>query len=43
VYARVVSSVAEQHGYRCGIEFTDVDLPARQVIRQFVDSQLGAV
>jgi adenylate cyclase len=43
VYARVVSSVAEQHGYRCGVEFTDVDLPARQVIRQFVDSQLGAV
>jgi adenylate cyclase len=43
VYARVVSSTAEQHGYRCGIEFTDVELPARQVIKQFVDSQLGAV
>ena len=43
VYARVVSSTAEQHGYRCGIEFTDVDLPARQVIKQFVDSQLGAM
>jgi adenylate cyclase len=43
VYARVVSSAAEQHGYRCGIEFTDVDLPARQVIKQFVDSQLGSV
>lgn len=42
IYARVVSSVAEQHGYRCSVEFTDVDLPARQVIKQFVDSQLGA-
>lgn len=43
VYARVVSATAEQHGYRCGIEFTDIDLAARQVIKQFVDSQLGAV
>jgi adenylate cyclase len=43
IYARVVSSAAEQHGYRCGVEFTDIDLPARQVIKQFVDSQLGAV
>jgi adenylate cyclase len=43
VYARVVSAAAEQHGYRCGIEFTDIDLAARQVIKQFVDSQLGAV
>lgn len=42
VYARVVSASAEQHGYRCGIEFTDIDLPARQVIRQFVDSQVCA-
>lgn len=43
IYARVVSSAAEQHGYRCGVEFTEIDLPARQVIKQFVDSQLGAV
>lgn len=42
VYARVVSASPEQHGYRCGIEFTDVDLSARQVIKQFVDSQLCA-
>jgi len=43
VYARIVSAAAEQHGYRCGIEFTDIDLAGRQVIKQFVDSQLGAV
>jgi adenylate cyclase len=43
VHARVVSAAAEQHGYRCGIEFTNIDLPGRQAIKQFVDSQLGAV
>ena len=43
VYARIVSAAAEQHGYRCGIEFTNIDLAGRQVIKQFVDSQLGAV
>jgi adenylate cyclase len=43
VYARIVSAAAEQQGYRCGIEFTRIDSAGRQAIKQFVDSQIGAV
>lgn len=43
VYARIVSADAEQQGYRCSIEFTDIDLAGRQTIKQFVDSQVCAV
>jgi hypothetical protein len=43
VYARIVSAAAEQHGYRCGIEFTDIDIAGRQAVKQFVDSQIGTV
>jgi adenylate cyclase len=43
VYARIVSAAAEQNGYRCGIEFTDIDSAGRQALKQYVDSQIGAV
>lgn len=43
VYARIVSADPEQQGYRCSIEFTDIDLAGRQTIKQFVDSQVCAI
>jgi adenylate cyclase len=43
VYARIVSADAEQQGYRCSVEFTDIDLAGRQTIKQFVDSQVCAI
>ena len=43
VRARIISAAAEQQGYRCGIEFTEIDLAGRQAIKQFVDNQIGAV
>ncbi|HET8709915.1 MAG TPA: adenylate/guanylate cyclase domain-containing protein [Spongiibacteraceae bacterium] len=42
IYARIVTSDAEQQGYRCSLEFTDIDLVGRQTIKQYVDSQVGA-
>lgn len=42
IYARIVTSDAEQQGYRCSMEFTDIDLVGRQTIKQFVDNQVGA-
>ncbi len=42
VHARIVSATAEQHGYRCGVEITEIDLAGRQALKQFVDSQIGA-
>lgn len=43
VYARIVTADAEQQGYSCSMEFTDIDLVGRQTIKQFVDSQIGTV
>jgi adenylate cyclase len=43
IYARIVSTDPEQQGYRCGFEFTDIDLAGRQTIKQFVDSQVCAI
>jgi adenylate cyclase len=43
IYARIVTADAEQQGYRCSMEFTDIDLVGRQAIKQFVDSQVGTV
>ncbi len=42
IYARVVTADAEQQGYRCSMEFTNIDLVGRQTIKQFVDNQVGA-
>ncbi len=42
IYARIVTSDTEQQGYRCCMEFTDIDLVGRQTIKQFVDNQVGA-
>lgn len=42
IYARIVAADAEQQGYRCSMEFTDIDLVGRQTIKQFVDNQVGA-
>ena len=42
IYARIVTADTEQHGYRCCMEFTDIDLVGRQTIKQFVDNQVGA-
>ncbi len=42
IYARIVTADAEQQGYRCSMEFTDIDLVGRQTIKQFVDNQVGA-
>ncbi|MDB6062660.1 MAG: adenylate cyclase [Verrucomicrobiaceae bacterium] len=43
VYARIVSADLEQQGYRCSMEFTDIDVAGRLTIKQFVDSQVCAV
>jgi adenylate cyclase len=43
IYARIVTADSEQQGYRCSMEFTDIDLVGRQTIKQFVDSQVGAM
>ncbi len=43
IYARIVTADAEQQGYRCSMEFTDIDLVGRQTIKQFVDSQIGTI
>lgn len=40
VYARVVTADSVSDGFNCSMEFTDIDLPARQAIKQFVDSQI---
>lgn len=42
IYARIVTADPEQQGYRCSMEFTDIDLVGRQTIKQFVDNQVGA-
>ncbi len=42
IYARIVTADPEQQGYRCSMEFTDIDLIGRQTIKQFVDNQVGA-
>lgn len=42
IYARVVTADAEQQGYSCSMEFTDIDLVGRQTIKQFVDNHVGA-
>ncbi|QSA97867.1 adenylate/guanylate cyclase domain-containing protein [Methylococcus sp. EFPC2] len=42
VYARIVAPPdKENEGYRCRMEFTDIDMEGQQVIKQFVDSQLS--
>jgi adenylate cyclase len=42
VYARMVSPQEEEpEGYRCRMEFTDIDTDGQQTIKRFVDSQLG--
>lgn len=43
IYARIVTADSEQQGFRCSMEFTDIDLVGRQTIKQFVDSQVCAV
>ena len=43
IYARIVMADSEQQGYRCSMEFTDIDLVGRQTIKQFVDSHVGAM
>lgn len=43
VYARIISADPEQQGYRCSVEFTDIDLVGRQTIKQFVDSQVCVI
>lgn len=40
IYARVVKMATDLPGYRCSIEFTGIDRPGRQAIKQFVDSQV---
>jgi len=42
VYARVISADAGADGYRCSMEFTDIDMVGQQTIKQFVDSQIRA-
>lgn len=42
VYARIVSPLQpESDGYRCRMEFTDIDTEGQLAIKQFVDSQLA--
>jgi adenylate cyclase len=43
IYARIVVADTDQQGYRCSLEFTDIDLVGRQTIKQFVDSHVGTV
>ena len=40
VYARVISAVSDSDGFRCSMEFTDIDMAGQQTIKQFVDSQI---
>lgn len=42
VYARVVATDAGADGYRCSMEFTDIDIAGQQTIKQFVDSRIRA-
>ena len=43
VYARIVSPLEpEPEGFRCRMEFTDIDTEGQQTIKRFVDSQLGS-
>lgn len=42
VYARVVTTAdAPPDGFRCSMEFTDIDMAAQQAIKQFVDNQIA--
>ena len=43
IYARIVAADAEQQGYRCSMEFTEIDLVGRQTIKQYVDNYVGAL
>ena len=40
VYARVISAESGAEGFRCSMEFTDIDMAGQQTIKQFVDSQI---
>ncbi len=40
IYARIIKAESDLPGYRCSMEFTDVDLAGQQAIKQFVDSQV---
>jgi len=42
IYARAVAISAEANGYRCSMEFTDIDMAGQSTIKQFVDSQISA-
>ncbi|NJD06854.1 MAG: adenylate cyclase [Methylococcaceae bacterium] len=43
VYARIVSPLEQEgSGFRCRMEFTDIDAEGQQTIKRFVDSQLGS-
>lgn len=40
IYARVISADTGGEGFRCSMEFTDMDRAGQQAIKQFVDSQI---
>lgn len=40
IYARVISADSGGEGFRCSMEFMDIDRAGQQAIKQFVDSQL---
>lgn len=41
MYARVLNSERFAQGFRCSLEFTAIDIPGKQTIKQFVDSRLS--
>jgi adenylate cyclase len=43
VYARILNGAADTEGYRCSIEFTDIDRIGELTIKRFVDNQIGAL
>lgn len=42
VYARILSAEAQAEGYRCSIEFTDIDSAGEATVKGFVDNRIGS-
>lgn len=42
VYARILSAEAQAEGYRCSIEFTDIDSAGEATVKRFVDNRIGS-
>lgn len=42
-YARILQAEEDVSGYRCSMEFIDIDLRGQQALKEFVDSRLSQV